>query len=92
MTQATPSVGPDYGLEPIQDRTLIIPPLSSRDLVSKEDYRTGSEFGGVAGLIQPPPHVPTASERLSMIYAIDPQDDGSRPDSVAPPELTGDFQ
>lgn len=91
MTQATPSVGPDYGLEPRQDRTLVVPPLSSRDLVSTDDYRTGSEFGGVGGLIQPAPHKPTASERLHMIYAIDPMDDGSRTDSVAPPELTGDF-
>jgi hypothetical protein len=72
-------------------RDLIVPPLSSRSLVSEEDYRDGTEFGGVGGLIQPTPHVPTASERLAMIYAIDPLDDGSRPDSVAPPDLTGDF-
>lgn len=91
MTQVTPPVGPDYGLEPRQDRTLIVPPLSSRDLVSTEDYRDGSEFGGVGGYIQPPPHNPTASERLHMMYAIDPMDDGSRPDSVAPPEQVGDF-
>jgi hypothetical protein len=67
------------------------PALNSRDLVSTEDPATGSEFGGVAGLIQPPPHVPSASERLRMIYAIDPLDDGTRPDSVVAPELTGDF-
>jgi len=91
VTQATPSVGPDYGLEPIQDRTLIVPPLTSRNLVSPDHYSEGSEFGGVPGMIQPPPHVPTASERLRMIYALDPMDDGTRPDSVAVPDLTGDF-
>lgn len=91
MTQVEPPVGPDFGLEPRMDRDLIVPPLSSRDLVSPEDYRNGSEFGGVSGLIQPVPHVPTASERLRMIYAIDPMDDGSRPDSVAPPDQTGAF-
>jgi hypothetical protein len=66
-------------------------PINSKDLVSKEDPATGSEFGGVGGLIQPPPHVPSASERLSMIYAIDPMDDGTRPDSVRAPEHQGDF-
>lgn len=65
--------------------------INSQDLVSTEDPERGSEFGGVPGLIQPPPHNPSASERLSMIYAIDPLDDGSRPDSVRPPELEGDF-
>lgn len=65
--------------------------LDSRNPVSNEDPARGSEFGGVAGEIQPPPHVPTASERLRMIYAIDPLDDGTRPDSVVAPELTGDF-
>jgi hypothetical protein len=86
-------VGPEYGLEPRRPELYaeFLAPIDSRDLVSDEDYRVGSEFGGVGGLIQPPPHVPTASERLSMIYAIDPMDDGSRPDSVAPPELEGEF-
>lgn len=65
--------------------------IHSKDLVSTEDPETGSEFGGVGGLIQPPPHVPSASERLSMIYAIDPCDDGTRPNSVVAPELQGDF-
>lgn len=93
MTQpAEPPVGPQYGLEPRLDHTLTVPPINSRDLVSTEHYSTGSEFGGVGGLIQPPPHVPTASERLAMTYAIDPQDDGTRPDSVQPPEYDGAFQ
>ena len=86
-------VGPQYGLEPLRpelyQRTPL--PVTSRDLVSDEDYRTGSEFGGVAGLIQPGPHVPMASERLSMIYAIDPTDDGLQTGSVLAPELDGNF-
>lgn len=46
------------------------------------DVNRGSEFGGVPGLVQPPPHVPTASERLSLIYrsgdpsGSTPADDG----------------
>lgn len=65
--------------------------LNSKNLVSTEDPSKGSEFGGVGGLIQPLPHTPTASERLMMVYAIDPLDDGTQPDSVVAPELTGDF-
>ena len=84
-------VGPEYGLQPRLDHTLRIPPPLSEVIVSQEDYRTGSEFGGVAGLIQPPPHVPTASERLHMIYAIDPSDPGTEAGSVVPPELEGNF-
>lgn len=80
-------VGPEYGLEPRRIPNTALPPINSRDLVSEEDYRTGTEFGGVDGLIQPPPHVPDAAERLHMVYAIDPMDDGTRPDSVLPPEL-----
>lgn len=87
----TEPVGPEYGLEPRLDHTDVILPINSRSLVSEEDYRDGSEFGGVAGLIQPAPHTPTATERLSMIYAIDPIDDGTRSDSVAAPELDGNF-
>lgn len=90
MTTPEP-VGAELGLEPTRDRTLITPPIDSRDLVSTEDYREGSEFGGVGGLIQPVPHVPTASERLHMVYAIDPMDDGNHPDSVLPPDLEGNF-
>jgi hypothetical protein len=86
-------VGDEYGLAPLRPELYetIIPPISSRDLVSTTDYREGSEFGGVDGLIQPPPHVPTAGERLSMVYAIDPTDDGTRSDSVLAPELEGEF-
>lgn len=84
-------VGPEYGLEPTRTVVEFRPPVTSRDLVSTEDYRSGTEFGGVNGLIQPSPHVPTASERLHMIYAIDPTDPGTEPGSVAPPELEGNF-
>lgn len=87
-------VGEEYGLEPRRPELYepVIPPINSRDLVSDEDYRTGSEFGGVAGYVQPEPHTPNAHERLSMIYAIDPTDDGTRPDSVPTPALDGNFQ
>ena len=84
-------VGPEYGLEPRQVFPALIVPIDSEELVSQTPYTIGTEFGGVDGLIQPPPHVPTASERLSMIYAIDPMDDGTRGDSVLPPELEGEF-
>lgn len=84
-------VGPQYGLEPRLDHTPIVLPVTSRSLVSTEDYRDGSEFSGVGGLIQPAPHVPMASERLSMIYAIDPTDGGAEEGSVLPPELDGNF-
>lgn len=85
----TEPVGPEYGLEPRRKTSTTLPPIISRDLVSTEDYRDGSEFGGVGGLIQPVPHVPTASEKLMQVYAIDPTDDGTRSDSVLPPELGG---
>jgi hypothetical protein len=59
--------------------------------VSDEDYRDGSEFSGVGGLIQPAPHNPTASDALMSNYAIDPTDAGTEPESVLPPELDGNF-
>lgn len=44
------------------------------NLTSDTDYTTGSEFGGVDGLIQPPPHdvVNSPSEQLMQIYQTDP--------------------
>lgn len=95
MTNALPEplAGAELGIDPI-DPSLhirVLPPIRSKDIVSTEDYRDGSEFGGVDGRIQPPPHVPSASERLHMVYAIDPTDDGTRKDSVVPPELDGLF-
>lgn len=87
-------IGGEYGLEPLRPELYEFnrPPVDSRDLVSDENYRDGSEFGGVGGLIQPEPHTPNAHERLWMIYAIDPTDDGTEPESVLPPELDGNFQ
>lgn len=88
----TQPVGPDYGLEPRIDHTLRVPGVTSRDILANDnDYRDGTEYGGVAGLVQPFPHQPTASERLSAIYAIDPTDSGAEAGSVVPPELEGDF-
>jgi hypothetical protein len=87
-------VGKEYGLEPLRPELYetVLPPIDSRSLISEDDWRDGTEFGGSpTGLIQPPPHTPTSSERLHMIYAIDPTDDGLRPDSVVAPELEGDF-
>lgn len=89
----TQPVGPEYGLEPLRPELheKFTPTINSRELVSDVNYREGSEYGGVAGLIQPPPHVPNATERLHMIYAIDPTDDGTLPGSIVPPELDGSF-
>lgn len=82
-------VGPQYGLEPRLDHTEPKPAYNSVDrLLNPNDYRDGSEYGGVPGLVQPPPHVPSASERRSAIMAIDPADPG---DAVNPPELEGAF-
>jgi len=88
----TEPVGPEYGLEPRQDHVLVRPPVQSGDLLfNPEDYRNGSEFGGVPGYVQPTPHIPMAHERLSALYAIDPTDDGTEAGSVLPPELDGNF-
>lgn len=94
MTEATPPVGADYGLEPRLDHTLVRPPVTSRDLLVNDipyNDPTATEFGGVPGFAQPAPHTPMASERLSAIYAIDPTDDGTEVGSVLPPELDGLF-
>lgn len=89
----TQPVGPDYGLEPRLDHTLVQPPVTSRDLTNPLTYDdvTASEFTGVQGLIQPAPHTPNASERLMQIYAIDPTDPGTEDGSVVPYELDGNF-
>lgn len=88
-----PPAGEELGIAPLHPEWLlpVEPVIDSRSLVSEEDYRTGSEFGGVGGLVQPAPHVPNASERLHMLYAIDPTDDGTYKTSVAPPDLEGDY-
>ena len=80
-------VGPEFGLEPVLNPPTP-PPVTSRDiLTATEHYTAGTEFGGVAGLVQPPPHVPTAHERLMQVYAIDPTDPGTEVGSVVAPEL-----
>jgi hypothetical protein len=84
-------VGPQYGLDPLRDHTLVTPPVTSRDLTNPLSYKDGSEFGGVAGMVQPAPHNPNAHERLWQVYAIDPTDSGIEAGSVLPPELDGNF-
>lgn len=88
-------IGKEFGLEPRRPELYaeVLPPIDSHSLVSTTPYNDASagEFSGVDGLVAPTPHSPTSSERLSMIYAIDPTDDGTRPDSVIPPELDGNF-
>jgi hypothetical protein len=37
------------------------------------DHFSASEFGGVDGLIQPPPHEPDASENLMIGYQVTQQ-------------------
>lgn len=94
MAGNTPEpVGPEYGLQPTRDTKLIQPPFTSESIVSTDDYRTGSEYGGVAGLVQPTPHVMTAAERRRQIMFIDPTDPGDDPSrgSVVAPDLEGDF-
>lgn len=78
----------------IEDRQAIIPlaPVTSEDvLTTTADPNRGTEFGGVEGWIQPPPHVPTAKERMRQIFLIDPTDPGTEPGSVVAPELEGDY-
>lgn len=90
----TTPAGPDHGLDPLRPELYEsrLPPIDSEDiLTSPYNYRQGTEFGGVPGQVQPPPHVPTAIQRLHQIYRIDPTDDGTRPDSVVAPELEGNF-
>lgn len=44
------------------------------NLTSDTDYRDGTEFGGVDGMIQPPPHdvANVPHEQLKQIYQTDP--------------------
>lgn len=59
-----------------------------RPMISKENWRRGSEYGGVGGLIAPrdSPHNPAdvASEQLMMIYNTDPAIDDQGTDVVIP--------
>ncbi|WP_328651320.1 hypothetical protein OG598_24970 [Micromonospora sp. NBC_00330] len=47
---------------------------ASDHLSSLVDRTDESEFGGVAGLMQPYPHEPTASETLRAIYQTETTD------------------
>lgn len=49
--------------------------------MTSPDPNKGSEFGGVAGRIQPPPHDPAdhPSEVLGLIYSTNPAGDTSQP-------------
>lgn len=59
------------------------------------DPNRGSEYGGVPGRIQPPPHDPadSASETLGLLYATNPDGDtrdgrvwvGDDRDPIVPP-------
>lgn len=91
-------VGPQYGLTPMQQQVDEVPTVydSADFLTPSHRYNEAgaSEFGGVEGMVQPPPHVPTAKERLMQVHHIDPADPGTGPagsNSVAAPELEGDF-
>lgn len=47
----------------------------SKSLINDKDVpggRQSSEYGGVFGLIQPPPHIPESKEILMQIYNTDP--------------------
>lgn len=88
----TEPIGPQYGLNPRLDHAEPKKVYTSRDVLANPlDYDepgVATEFGGVPGLVQPPPHVPTGIERMHQIYAIDPADPG---DGVQAPELEGTF-
>lgn len=98
MTTPLPEqpVGAEFGLEPMRPELheQIVLPTTSRNIFPTDTtaYRDGTEFGGVAGIVQPPPHVPTAGERRMQMMMIDPADDGLQTDSVIAPEQQGDFR
>jgi hypothetical protein len=96
MTEPLPEpVGAEFGLDPqrpeLHER-IVVPPASTDVLTNPLDYTKGTEFLGVQGLVQPPPHIPTAAERRMQIMFIDPADPGTEDGSVAAPDLEGDFQ
>lgn len=87
-------VGQQFGLEPRLDHTEPVRTYDSKDILTnpiKYNDPSATEFGGVAGLVQPPPHVPTAIERLHQVYQIVPEDPGNGVGSVPAPELEGEF-
>lgn len=68
---------------------LVRPTPTSHSHISERDPNTGTEFGGVDGVIQPDPHVMNAHERRTQVFCIDPTDagDGTEPGAINPPEL-----
>jgi hypothetical protein len=50
----------------------------SKPIVSEDDWRRGTEYGGVGGIIAPldSPHTAslTAAEQLMMVHNVDPMD------------------
>lgn len=50
-------------------------------------YPGASERGGLRGPIAPPPHTPNAHETLRHVYATEPTDVESSPESVYADEL-----
>ena len=48
-------------------------------MAKAKDPNRGTEYGGVAGLVQPAPHEPDAREKLMGIYDTDPADVTSQP-------------
>lgn len=47
------------------------------------NLRNGSEYGGMAGPIQPPPHEPSsAAEQAMLVYATDPANAASTPETA----------
>lgn len=64
-----------------------------RPIISERDWRSGSEYGGVEGLIQPRDsgHDPAnnAHEQLMLIYNTDPADELSGTDLPPTPKMRG---
>jgi hypothetical protein len=42
------------------------------NLTSSAKIESGTEYGGVDGVIQPPPHVANSREMLMQVYQTDP--------------------
>ena len=57
------------------------------------DIEKGSEFGGVDGLMQPPPHEPTAREELISIhqrFVLPPENTQTRTWEEVPGDMRND--
>jgi len=56
--------------------------MVGRKLISNKSTTRGSEYGGVEGMIQPPPHKPTPPEKLKLIYQTNPYADAQYADGT----------